>query len=71
VDVALVISATGAVDTAAVKTTTLNNQVVESCMIEHVKGWRFPTPKHGPVYVDYPWVFRVTGGEPSSVWGGK
>jgi len=58
-----VIGATGEVVRAQVQLneTTLKNDAVEACMMEKIKGWRFPAPVGGGlVDVVYPWVFKAS-----------
>lgn len=70
VSVSFRISTTGAVDKSEVKSSTLNNPDVESCIATRVLNWVFPAPIGGPVGVTYPFVLRSAadpmGGSPSS-----
>lgn len=44
-----------------VSSTTLNNAIVEGCILKRVSGWTFPTPKGGStVLVSYPFLFKST-----------
>ncbi|MDZ4661143.1 MAG: AgmX/PglI C-terminal domain-containing protein [Pseudomonadota bacterium] len=44
-----------------VSSTTLNNAIVEGCILKRVAGWEFPTPKGGStVLVSYPFLFKST-----------
>ena len=62
VAVAFVIGTSGRVSSAAVDSTTVHAQVVESCIVERLKGWGFPTPAGGvEVRVSYPFVLRRMG----------
>ncbi|MGE3974894.1 MAG: AgmX/PglI C-terminal domain-containing protein [Bdellovibrionales bacterium] len=48
----------GRVLSARVKSSTLNNSIVEQCMIGHLKTWRFPEPPADQVaVVAFPFVF--------------
>jgi len=48
----------GRVLSARVKSSTLDNNVVEQCMIGHLKTWRFPEPPADQVaVVAFPFVF--------------
>jgi TonB family protein len=63
VTVSFIISATGAVQTASVMQTTLNNARVEGCVVQAVRRWTFPAPDGGGVVgVNYPFVLDSTGG---------
>jgi hypothetical protein len=47
----------GKVLKASVKSTTLNNPIVENCIVERLKSWRFPEPPAGLVAtVQYPFM---------------
>jgi hypothetical protein len=55
------IGAAGSVVAQAVGTTSLNNAMVEGCILRRVAGWQFPTPKGGTnVLVTYPFLFKST-----------
>lgn len=51
----------GAVPSARVTSSTLNNSGVEGCIVRQVKKWRFPKPDGGEVTVLYPFIFGVGG----------
>lgn len=52
---------TGAVVAQAVGNTSLNNAMVEGCILRRIAGWQFPTPKGGTnVLVTYPFLFKST-----------
>jgi len=51
----------GAVPSARVTSSTLNNSSVEGCIVRQVKKWRFPKPDGGEVSVMYPFLFGVGG----------
>jgi hypothetical protein len=58
VSVKFIISGTGAVQMAAVASSTLNSSEVESCMTRAIKRWTFPPPEGGGiVVVTYPFAF--------------
>jgi outer membrane biosynthesis protein TonB/pSer/pThr/pTyr-binding forkhead associated (FHA) protein len=61
VSVEWTIGTTGRVAAAKVKSSTMNNASVESCILEHLKTWQFPTPKGGPVIISYPFLFNSVG----------
>ncbi|MBN8614177.1 MAG: AgmX/PglI C-terminal domain-containing protein, partial [Deltaproteobacteria bacterium] len=62
VTVSFIISATGAVQTASVANTTLNNARVETCVAGAVRRWTFPAPDGGgAVLVNYPFVLDSQG----------
>lgn len=55
------IGAAGAVVAQAIGSTSLNNAMVEGCILRRVAGWQFPTPKGGTnVLVTYPFLFKST-----------
>jgi TonB family protein len=55
------IGASGTVTTQGISTTSLNNAMVEGCILRRVAGWQFPTPKGGTqVLVSYPFLFKST-----------
>jgi hypothetical protein len=52
------IDKTGAVSSAAIKSSSLNNTAVESCMTKSFMSFKFPEPKGGGVViVSYPFLF--------------
>lgn len=56
------IGGTGAVETANVKSTTMNNDAVENCITRRIIRWKFPVPQGGGVVdVNYPFIFKVAG----------
>jgi outer membrane protein OmpA-like peptidoglycan-associated protein/thiol-disulfide isomerase/thioredoxin len=57
----LVISTTGAVQSARIADTTLHDAEVEGCIVTTIRRWQFPKPKGGSVVVKYPFVFRAPG----------
>ncbi|MBN2672293.1 MAG: AgmX/PglI C-terminal domain-containing protein [Deltaproteobacteria bacterium] len=60
VAIKFIISGTGAVQMAAVASSTLGNAKVENCIAQAVRRWTFPQPKGGGVViVTYP--FQLTG----------
>ncbi len=55
------IGAAGSVVAQAIGTTSLNNAMVEGCILRRVAGWQFPSPKGGTsVLVTYPFLFKST-----------
>jgi hypothetical protein len=40
----------------------LNSSQGVSCMMNVVRGWRFPSPKGGEVIVNYPFIFKAIAG---------
>ena len=57
-----VIEADGRVSQAAMKSTTMNDANVESCVAERFKMIRFPNPKGGGIVtVNYPLLFKASG----------
>ena len=62
VAVSFVIDATGNVVRADVADSSMQNAVVESCMLQRIGTWRFPEPRGGgQVTVHFPWLFRPAG----------
>lgn len=63
------VATSGAVDKSEIKSSTLNNAAVESCIAGRVLTWVFPAPVGGPVAITYPFVLRgaddAPPGEPS------
>lgn len=56
------IGGSGAVASAQIAESGLQNDTVENCILQRVKRWRFPEPKGGEeVAVTFPWVFQVAG----------
>jgi pSer/pThr/pTyr-binding forkhead associated (FHA) protein/outer membrane biosynthesis protein TonB len=55
------IGGNGAVVTQSVGNSSLNNAMVEGCILRRVAGWQFPSPKGGTqVLVSYPFLFKST-----------
>jgi pSer/pThr/pTyr-binding forkhead associated (FHA) protein len=53
------IGSAGGVVAQAIGTTSLNNAMVEGCILRRIAGWQFPTPKGGTkVLVTYPFLFK-------------
>jgi len=53
------IGSAGSVVAQAIGTTSLNNAMVEGCILRRIAGWQFPTPKGGTkVLVTYPFLFK-------------
>lgn len=51
----------GSVVAQAIGNTSLNNAMVEGCILRRIAGWQFPTPKGGTsVLVTYPFLFKST-----------
>lgn len=53
------IATSGKVSSARVASTTMNNKRVEGCLVRRVMRWTFPKPKGGPVFISYPFIFKV------------
>jgi hypothetical protein len=60
VEALFVINSNGSVGDAMVQQTTMSNETVESCIINHVKRWIFPAAQ-GTTQVSYPYVFKASG----------
>lgn len=55
------IGAAGSVVAQTIGTSSLNNAMVEGCILRRVAGWQFPQPKGGTnVLVTYPFLFKST-----------
>jgi len=62
VTVLFMIDGTGRVGEALVQQTTMASEPVESCIVNHVRRWVFPSPQGGgTVQVTYPYVFKSSG----------
>jgi TonB family protein len=60
--VSFIIAPSGAVQSAAVGNTTINNSNVEACIVQAVRRWTFPAPDGGGVVgVNYPFVLSTSG----------
>ncbi|HZH04875.1 MAG TPA: AgmX/PglI C-terminal domain-containing protein, partial [Myxococcaceae bacterium] len=55
------ISTAGRVVSTKTKSSTLRNGAVESCILQELKGWQFPSAKGGTVIVSYPFLFNSVG----------
>ena len=59
VAVQFIISPSGAVQTAAVASSSLGNSAVEQCIVQKVRTWSFPSPEGGGVVsVTYPFMLQ-------------
>ena len=59
---AFTISGQGAVRSASVKDSTLNDPGLDQCVLSHLLKWRFPKPRGGgDVGVTYPFIFKKLG----------
>jgi len=57
-----VIDGQGDVTSASVHETTLNDAWLENCVLDVVRGFKFPPPAGaGTVHATYPWTFKSTG----------
>jgi TonB family protein len=55
------IAGDGKVATQSIGNSSLNNAMVEGCILRRVAGWQFPLPKGGTsVLVTYPFLFKST-----------
>ena len=62
VAVKFVIGGNGAVHSTRLDSSTLDSPVVENCILERLKTWKFPLPKGGvDVNVAYPFILRREG----------
>lgn len=60
IKVEFVIGPTGRVMTQKVKNTTMNNSLVEGCILRKLRAWKFPQPTGGTeVAVSYPFYFKA------------
>ncbi len=61
VQVKFTIGSAGAVVTQTVGSSSLNNAMVEGCILRRIAGWQFPKPAGGTdVIVTYPFLFKST-----------
>jgi outer membrane biosynthesis protein TonB len=51
----------GSVTQAKIKESSMKNTEVGGCIVEHLRGWHFPSPKGGIVIVSYPFLFNSVG----------
>jgi TonB family protein len=59
--VSFIIASTGAVQSASVGNSTINNARVEGCIVQAVQRWTFPAPDGGGVVgVNYPFVLSAS-----------
>ncbi|MEE8408973.1 MAG: AgmX/PglI C-terminal domain-containing protein, partial [Myxococcota bacterium] len=64
INVKWIIAATGSVAKAMVTDSTLKNRNVERCITAKIKHWKFPPPAGGGIVeVNYPFIFRSSGGK--------
>jgi len=54
------ITTAGAVSQAKVKSSTLKDATIASCVLSRLKTWSFPRARGGAVVVSYPFVFRAS-----------
>lgn len=55
------VTTSGDVATAKVKSSSLKDGGVATCVLSALKRWRFPAAKGGSVVVSYPFIFHTTG----------
>jgi len=48
----------GKVQSARIRTTSMNSTAVEACLVRQIGRWRFPKPAGTLVDVSYPFLFR-------------
>ena len=59
-----IISGKGKVQSAEIKSSTMNNTGFESCVVKKIKRWVFPPPEGGGIVtVTYPFVMQPSSGE--------
>jgi hypothetical protein len=51
----------GMVKDVRVASSTLSNPKVAVCVVDAVKGWKFPQPSGGEALISYPFLFRSSG----------
>jgi TonB family protein len=61
VSVSFIISTSGAVQSATIAHSTMQNQRVDSCIAQAVRRWSFPAPEGGIVVVNYPFSLEQVG----------
>lgn len=62
VAVKFVISPKGRVNTAGIGSSSINSNIVEHCILQHLKRWKFPLPDGGVfVKVSYPFLLKRVG----------
>ena len=63
VTVSFIIAPTGAVQSSAIRASTLGNASVDGCIAQAARRWSFPQPEGGGVVaVNYPFVLAQAGG---------
>jgi hypothetical protein len=60
ITVSWIIDTTGKVINPSIKSSSLNNEMVEKCIISRIGTWEFPAPKSGVARVNYPFIFKIT-----------
>ncbi len=55
------ISTAGIVTTAKTKSSTMKSAAVEGCILNSLKGWKFPPAKGAGVVISYPFMFNSVG----------
>lgn len=64
ISVTWTIDGSGAIADAQVAESGVDDPMVEACMLERIRRWKFPEPRGGGVVViTFPWVFRAAGSE--------
>ena len=53
-----VIAASGKVSSARQAWSSVRSSAISNCILQEIRGWRFPKPDGGSVQVRYPFVFR-------------
>ena len=59
------ISADGTVGKAQIKTSDMNSEIVEDCLVERFEEMKFQTPTGSTVFVTYPFLFKPSADEES------
>ena len=60
IEVQFTINETGHTEAISIIANTTNSEVLENCIVNTVKMWRFPAPKNGKVTLKYPFIFERT-----------
>jgi outer membrane biosynthesis protein TonB len=55
------ITTAGGVGAAKTKSSTMQSPAVEACILEALKGWRFPPATGAGVIITYPFMFNSVG----------
>ncbi len=65
ITVAIVIEGDGRVSSAQIKSATLEDPQMQSCLLARIRNWQFPeNPAKAACLIDYPWIFKSKAKKP-------